>query len=75
MLMIDSIEFDIRYKFSDVRAEVPCVANDKQTTKSIANRNIKLSLWLVRKYLSLLDEEKLAELVGNYAILYDKSFS
>ena len=38
----------------------------KRTKKSIASQNIKLSLWLARKNLSLLDEEKLAELVRNY---------
>ena len=33
MLMIDSIGFDIRHRFSDVRAEVPCFANDKTNEK------------------------------------------
>ena len=33
MLMIASIEFDIRHPFSDVNAEVPCFANDKTNEK------------------------------------------
>ena len=37
MLMIDSIEFDIRHPFSDVKPEVTCFANDKTNEKSIAS--------------------------------------
>ena len=33
MLMIDSIELDIRDPFSDVKAEVPCFASDKMNEK------------------------------------------
>ena len=37
MLMIDSIEFDIRHPFSGVNAEVPCFTNHKTNEKSIAS--------------------------------------
>ena len=38
MLMIDSIDFDIRDPFSDVKAEVPCLASVKTKEKSIASQ-------------------------------------
>ena len=33
MLMIDSIEFDIRDPFSDVKAEIPSFTSDKTNEK------------------------------------------
>ena len=33
MLMIDSIEFDIKDPFSEVKAEIPCFASDKTKEK------------------------------------------
>ena len=53
MLMIDSIECDIRHTFSDVKAEVPCFANDKANEKSFACQVIKPLLLLARRKISL----------------------
>ena len=69
MLMIDSIEFDIRYPFSDVNAEVPCFANDKTNEKKFCKSgHYTFVIASQKKNLSWLDEEKLAELVRNHPL-------
>ena len=40
MLMIDSIDFDIRDPFSDVKAEVPCLASVKTKEKKYCKSKI-----------------------------------
>ena len=42
MLMVDSIGFDIRYPFSDVRAEGPCFANAKMNKKVLQVKTLNL---------------------------------
>ena len=49
MLMIISIEFDIRHPFSDVKAEILVSLMIKRTKKSIASQNIKPLLLLARR--------------------------
>ena len=67
MLMIDSIEFDIRHPFSDVKAEVPCFANDKTNEKEYCKlKHQTFAIASQMKTLSWLADEKLAELVKNY---------
>ena len=48
MLMITSIEFDIRHPFSDIKAGAPCFDNNKMNEKCIASQNIKHMLVLAR---------------------------
>ena len=74
MLMIDSIEFDVRDPFFDVKAEVPCFPNDKTNEKKYCkSKHYTFAIASQKKNLSWLDEEKLAELVRNYTHFYDKS--
>ena len=53
MVMIDSIEFDIRHPFSNVEVKVPWFTNDKMNEKIIASQKTKPLLLLARTKISI----------------------